>query len=163
LIDRAGKWVVPPSFAWASSFHSGVAPVDNKENCAYIDKTGTIALRMPAPGGKMSCTMAWGDFNDGLSRRLFGEKYGFIDRTGKTLINPQFDLTEGFSEGLAAVEIGKKWGYIDITGKMVIEPQDWFSAKPFHNGLAQVVTHGRWGYIDKTGKYVWGPGAQGDD
>ncbi len=163
FIDKTGKWLVPPSFAWASNFESGVAPVDNKTNCSYIDKTGTVALSMPAPGSKKSCTMAWGDFNNGLSRWLFGEKYGFIDRTGKTLIYPQFDLTDGFSEGLAAVEIGKKWGYIDTTGKMVIEPQDWSSAKPFHNGLAQVVTHGRWGYIDKTGKYVWGPRAQGDD
>jgi hypothetical protein len=163
FIDKTGKWVVPQNYAWASNFQSGVAPVDNKKNCAYIDKTGTITLSMPAPGGKKSCTMAWGDFNEGLSRWLFGQKYGFIDRTGKTLINPQFDLTEGFSEGLAAVEIGKKWGYIDATGKMVIAPQDWSSAKPFHNGLAQVVTHGRWGYIDKTGKYVWGPRTQGDD
>jgi hypothetical protein len=40
--------------------------------------------------------------------REFGEKYGFIDCTGKTVIEPRFVLTFGFSEGMVAVEIGKK-------------------------------------------------------
>ena len=32
--------------------------------------------------------------HDGLSRWLLGKKYGFIDRNGKTVIPPQFDLTK---------------------------------------------------------------------
>ena len=99
-----------------------------------------------------------GDFTDGLSRWLFGKKYGFIDRNGKTVIPPQFDLTYGFSEGLAAVQIGKKWCYIDKTGRLVIAPQEFWNVKPFHNGLTQVQTKdGSVGYIDRSGKYLWGP------
>jgi hypothetical protein len=96
----------------------------------------------------------------------FGSKYGFIDRTGKTVIPAQFDLTFGFSEGLAAVEVGKRWGFTDTTGKMVIPPQDFSDVKPFHNGVARVVVQkrgvGHIGYIDRTGKFVWGPHAQSD-
>ncbi|MGN0578320.1 MAG: WG repeat-containing protein, partial [Ruminiclostridium sp.] len=50
-------------------------------------------------------------------------KWGFIDATGKYIINPQFDYTYGFNDsGLAAVEIGDKYGYIDTSGKIVINP-----------------------------------------
>ncbi len=96
--------------------------------------------------------------HDGLSRWLVGKKYGFIDRNGKTVIPPQFDLTYGFSDGLAAVQIDKKWGYIETTGKMMIAPQEFWNVKPFHNGLPQAQTKdGGVGYIDRSGKYVWGP------
>ena len=44
-------------------------------------------------------------------------RWGYIDKTGKMVISPQFDWTFGFSEGLAAVNIGDlrtgKAGYID--------------------------------------------------
>ena len=49
--------------------------------------------------------------------------YGFINKTGKIVIKPQFEEAESFSEGLAPVMIDKKYGYINKTGKTVIEPQ----------------------------------------
>jgi hypothetical protein len=162
-IDRSGIWVIPPRFDWASSFQFGLAPVNQKRDCGYIDKKGEQVLRLPSPGGQQDCAAAWGDFTDGLSRWLFGKKYGFIDRNGKTAIPPQFDLTYSFSEGLAAVQIDKKWGYIDTTGKMMIAPRELWNAKPFHNGLAEVQTKdGSVGYLDRSGKYVWGPHKRDD-
>ena len=156
--DRSGNWEIPPRFDWASSFQFGLAPVNQEKDCGYVDKKGDQVLRLPAPGRKQDCASAWGDFTDGLSRWLFGKKYGFIDRSGKTVIPAQFDLTYGLSEGLAAVQIGKKWGYIDTTGTIAIEPQEFWNVKPFHNGLAEVQTKDKGvGYIDRSGRYVWGP------
>jgi len=83
-------------------------------------------------------------------------KWGYIDKTGKLFIQPQFEFARNFSEGLAVVKIGEEWGFIDKTGKIVIEPQfDW--AWEFSGGLARIRIGGKYGYIDKTGKYVWEP------
>ncbi len=157
-IDKTGKWVIDPQFEWGSSFNQGLASVNRKHNCGYVNTTGTMVLQPPVSAGETDCATVWGDFVDGLSRWKFGKKYGYIDRNGKTVIKPRFDLTFHFSEGLAAVVIGGKWGYIDSTGKMVIEPMTAMRAEDFHHGLAFVSTKdGKYGYIDKTGKYVWTP------
>ena len=85
-----------------------------------------------------------------------GDKYGFIDKTGKFVIEPRFDFADSFSGGLAAIRVGDeatgKYGYIDLQGTMVIEPQfafaDLFSAS---DGLAAVRTgtgaNSKYGYI----------------
>jgi hypothetical protein len=62
--------------------------------------------------------------SSGLFLIVQSGKYGYIDRSGKYLINPQFDIAEDFHEGLAQVESGNKRGYIDKTGKYVWNPQD---------------------------------------
>src|ERR1700693_871443 len=96
-------------------------------------------------------------------------KYGFIDESGKLIINPVFEDVSHFSDGMAAVCVGrgcysslgkseaeKKWGFIDKTGRFVIAPQ-FDSADEFKEGLARVSVGGRKGYIDKTGKFVINP------
>src|SRR5260221_960928 len=47
-------------------------------------------------------------------------KYGFIDKTGRIIIQPHFVAALSFSDGLAPVRIGETWGYINATGKVVI-------------------------------------------
>ena len=66
-----------------------------------------------------------GVFSEGLSAVMFDtEKWGYIDKTGKIVIQPQFSQAGTFSEGLAtvAIENGTKKNYvmIDKTGKIVI-------------------------------------------
>ena len=61
---------------------------------------------------------------------MFEDKQGFIDKTGKVVIEPKFDDLGWFSEGLAPAMIANeptseldllyergKWGFIDITGE----------------------------------------------
>jgi hypothetical protein len=51
------------------------------------------------------------------------EKRGYIDKTGKIIVEPQFTSASPFSEGLAYVEgadgAGFAWAYIDATGAFV--------------------------------------------
>jgi hypothetical protein len=63
------------------------------------------------------------EFSDELASVETGDKYGYIDKTGKMVIPQQYPYAAGFSEGLARVRIGPgKFGYIDKTGKYVWAP-----------------------------------------
>ena len=84
------------------------------------------------------------------------DRWGYIDRAGKMVVNPQFDAARAFSDGLALVAIGNRIGFIDHDGKMVINPQ-FDAANDFRDGRAPVRVGGRWGYIDKAGKMVIRP------
>ena len=61
-------------------------------------------------------------YNEGLCDVKVENKWGYIDRTGKMVISPQFDDADSFEGGLAKVKIGDEFGYIDKTGKYVWTP-----------------------------------------
>jgi tetratricopeptide (TPR) repeat protein len=83
-------------------------------------------------------------------------KWGYLDINGKTVIKPQFQVTNPFSEGVALVGFsGPKLfnGYINKDGKLVLKIQYRFAGN-FHNGLAWVSDGNKWGYIDTKGNTV---------
>jgi len=81
-----------------------------------------------------------------------GPKFGFIDKTGKFVIKPQYRKAYSFSDDLAAVEVSSRWGYIDKDGKMIIERQ-YEDVNSFSHGYAGVKAFGspKWMLIDKNG------------
>jgi len=85
-------------------------------------------------------------------------KWGFIDKSGKFVVSPRFELTMKFSEGLArASEDLGSWGFIDRTGRFLIAPK-YSQAWDFCEGLAPVwPADGGFVYIDRTGKQVLKP------
>jgi len=40
------------------------------------------------------------DFSESLAAVKIGDKWGYIDTTGKLVIQPQYDMVNGFSEEL---------------------------------------------------------------
>lgn len=101
------------------------------------------------------------------------DRWGFINKEGQIVINPQFDYVENYvSDGLILARVGEKVGYIDATtGTFVINPQ-FDGANTFSEGLAGVgvvveTTHDfwsgkdekivKWGFIDRTGTFVINP------
>ena len=92
-------------------------------------------------------------FNEALNQPPKTPQYGYIDNTGKFVIEPQFTVARHFAEDLARVKIEGKWGYINQRGDVVIKPQ-FEEAGYFSEGLARVKLNAHWGYIDKEGTMV---------
>lgn len=85
-------------------------------------------------------------------------KYGFIERTGKIVLEPQFEAVRGFTEGIAAARSGGKWGLIDRTGKFILEPKfDWIDWGEKLPPIIAASIDGKVGGIDKTGNVVIQP------
>lgn len=82
-------------------------------------------------------------------------KYGYIDKTGKYIINPQFDSAGFFFDGLAVVRIKGMYGYIDKKGNFIINPQFYYAPHSFSCGRALVqFGEKKFGFIDRTGKII---------
>lgn len=82
-----------------------------------------------------------------------GRKWGYVDQSGKVIIEPQFEAALPFSEGLAAVKEKGKYGYIDFAGSMKIAPQ-FERAKSFSEGIAPVLNGDSWVFLAKDGRIV---------
>lgn len=83
-------------------------------------------------------------------------KYGFMNRSGESMVQAQFDFASNFSNGLAVVVKDNKFGYIDKSGEVVIDYQ-FDEAQDFVQGRAIVEKDGLFGLINPTGDYVMEP------
>ncbi|ANB91202.1 hypothetical protein MOVS_03495 [Moraxella ovis] len=54
---------------------------------------------------------------DGLAIAKKNNKYGYVDKTGKTAISFQCNYSWGFKNGKALVELNGQYFHIDKTGK----------------------------------------------
>jgi hypothetical protein len=165
VIDKSGKEVAFPEKSTVSAFRDGYAVVRASNGQIhkryYINHKGehvfphldeeTYAyddLRAPRP------------FKEGLAAyySYTERRYGFMDTTGKIVVEPRFVQAGDFSEGLAVVLVPGtgttpyRYGYIDASGKMAIEAKFSEPVLPFHDGYAAVQkTNGTVVFIDKEG------------
>ena len=85
------------------------------------------------------------------------EKFGYIDGTGKKVIDFLYEDAGNFSEnGLAYVLKDGKYGYISTDGEMVIAPQ-FDRSYGFSHGYAVIEEQGKFGAIDTQGNVVIEP------
>jgi hypothetical protein len=149
--------------------HAKLYPITVDERHGFIDETGSVKFMLPE---EVYTIFA---FSDGLAvagKRVpnTNGQWGFIDESGKYVIEAKFIMVKPFSEGLAAAvfkDTGNPYGtlgYIDQSGHVVIPPQfsgDEARERGFSEGLSAVKVHkvkgDKWGYIDKTGKIIIEP------
>ena len=105
-------------------------------------------------------TLSFGDetggvyrFSGGLARITQNGKYGYADRKGRIIIQPEYDYAWDFTEGLAVVGLKGSRGVIDKSGDEII-PIEYGMALPYSEGLALVGRGGKYGFADRTGAVV---------
>ncbi len=110
-----------------------------------------------------------GDFQEGMCPVKKGEKWGFIDTTGKLVIDFTLDFNSFdfaypfFSDGICMLPYSdnghKAFKYIDKTGKTIFSIKNIPGATPFSGGYARIMEKGKKNRIysvDKKGKEVKG-------
>lgn len=150
--------------------HAKLYPIMVDGKHGFIDESGNVKFMLPE---EVYTILA---FSEGLAvagKRVpnTNGQWGFIDDTGKYVIEAKFVRVKPFSEGLAAVVFKQNEnaystvGFIDQSGRIVIPPQfsgeGGVSERGFSEGLAAVKVYkdklDKWGYIDKSGKVVIEP------
>lgn len=151
-VKRGGKWGIISD--------SGEVMIDFTLEDAAVSSTGTVfagGAAMVKTGGSWYLTdtegnkvseMGFADAKapespDGLIAVANSSgKWGYIDRSGKLVIDYRYDDARSFSNALGAVKLGGMWLYISEQDTAVIDI-GFLDAQPFHNGTAQArVTDG---------------------
>ena len=100
-----------------------------------------------------------GQFFEGLAVIKVNNKYGYIDKTGKVVIEPKYDLASPFNEGYAWVTINNEPFLIDINGQP-IKPSNknnntkYIYLETFKDGLARVNVNRKYGFVDKNNELI---------
>ncbi|MDR3617165.1 MAG: WG repeat-containing protein [Candidatus Obscuribacterales bacterium] len=115
FINKKGELVIgsTENFKVEGNFSEGLASVTLPDNGkGFINTSGQIVIKLPP------CDV--GEFHDGLCYASVLKNgtglFGYIGKTGKWLIKPQFDRAVNFSEGLAAV-------YFDDAALLIEKPK----------------------------------------
>jgi len=150
IINKAGKWVLRPSYKSMGRPSNGMVNVNVNNKCGYVNTTGQVVIAA-------QFSRCW-QFSEGMAavRQDINSKVGYIDKTGKIVIEPIFNLGGQFSDGLAIVLVDGKYGYIDTQGVFIIKPK-FDNAEPFINGIARVKDGKIVKYITKEGEVFMDP------
>jgi hypothetical protein len=164
-IDETGAVVIAPRFESARDFSEGLAYVEAEDFRGFVDRAGQPVIKIDDDLQAM-------DFHEGLAavgtREAWTQQsWGYIDRTGKMVIERKYQFADDFSEGLAGVAVERKYGFINRAGEMVIAPRFGVREGPRHPNL--IVSSGRfaeglacvsvnetdsYGYVNKKGEFV---------
>jgi hypothetical protein len=148
-LDTAGKVAIAPTFDAGETFSEGLVAVRSGDVWGYIDKSGAFVIAAAfAFAGEFNCGVAFvRKDEDGL--------IGAIDRSGRIVIEAQFDDVNHFQETaqgcLASVAKGTKWGYLRTNGQFAIAPQ-FDEAGEFSENLAFVQFGEKSRYIHSEGR-----------
>jgi len=175
--ESSGKWgyknnkgeiVIAAIYNIACMFSDDLALVERDGQWFYIHKDGSQAT----PFLTYDHTE---NFVNGYARVRSGNRWGYIDKTGKEVVPVKYDfgvlsitpvekliqLAHTQQETPGIVKPGKltpfksagMWGFINEQSEIVIHP-NYESVSEFSEDLAKVKRNTKWGFIDSTNKEV---------
>jgi len=186
FIDKTGKFVIEPKYTGQMFQYvfgnRWYAETTLNEDKGYLDYKGNFTKEIPRlyddtiqfsnkystpqfgmVNGKLQEIKVAPDyivppFVEGLAQAVRDGKWGFVDKSGEWIIQPEYESVGSFSEGLAPVKnTSGDWIFIDKEGKVVLSSYK----KPlsFSEGLAAACKpkNDTYGYIDRSGNWIIKP------
>ncbi len=169
-IDRQNGQAFPRSFRKAWPFSGDRAFVlDESGRAAFINTEGKVIFTIDHLQQNDNISLS---FSEGLVRVPVEKdetvNYGYMDKSGKWIIEPVYQLASHFQGGFSLVFIDLFYWFIDVSGRKIFRLPDEvvedsktkviFKGIPhpnighFSNGLCRVKLLDQWGFVDKTGK-----------
>ena len=153
IINNTGEELVKLKYKpiIEEAFSEGLFPVwgDDYNMYGFINVNGELII----PCKYVITDGGAGFFKEGYAAVYNGDKYGYIDKSGKEVIPFIYDEALSFSEGLAPVDKEGEWFYINTDGQKVLNTNE-----TYDSGFSDGVAVGRsedgntYYYMDKTGK-----------
>ncbi len=172
VIDKSGKFVIPPKFQSPPEFDDGIAAV-LLEGDAHVDTEGGLIdpsghfvfrMKMPSPPRKHGDVYVVGE--------TFG-KCGLVNKKGEWVVKPRYDQIRSFGNdgwsfysqlfGYVKEDSGDDpyllagvdglVGIIDHSGNSIV-PAQFKGISSFHNDHATIAKAGNYGFADKSGKVI---------
>ncbi len=150
FIDKFGETVINPQYKYVYPFQEGFAVVKmHDEQAFYTDERGQQTTKDGFVNADTFCEGRGSAFRK-------NEKIGFLDKTFKFVIPPQFDYMGHFSEGYASMVLNGKSVVIDVNGD-IVQSLRW-ECGSFRDGLTWFcVDDKKYGVINLKGEIVVEP------
>lgn len=122
-VDARGVAVIPPQFTRAQDFYSSYAGVTYNGEPMLIKKnipgaiTGVTFIKLKQPVDKVYA------YSENRMAVKVGDKFGYIDSTGKLVIKPLYVSADEFKNGTARVSLGNGPLYINLKGEQLAKPK----------------------------------------
>jgi len=149
-------------FEEAMPFYQNRALVSMDGKYKYIDTKGNF---LPYSFIRNSEHAMEKFFENGMAKvhngNLKNIKYGYINLSGKLIIDYQYDYATPFSDSLSVVKNNSFSGYIDLQGNAVLKNLNYDILTSFHENIAIVYNTGKtlssdfvYGAINKKGELI---------
>lgn len=118
-VNASGSFEIEPKYSTASDFSDGVAIVTDKETYKFIDTKGSVLYTVPD-----DMILYSSSFSNGLCVFLYynsgSSKFGYIDASGKVILEAEYDQASDFREdGTAFVVKDNLYAKIDKSGEIL--------------------------------------------
>lgn len=158
FIDETGKQIITPRYTDAGAFKNGLANVAELGGWGYIDSAGDwkigphFYVAKPFSEGVAVASQSVDEVlplpnryqespamkSTGLTQNL---SYGFIDPSGKYVVEPRYHEAEPLSQAVSPVQFSQgqlvaNYGYVTGKGTIALPPTA-YTAEPLKNGIAQ--------------------------
>lgn len=120
--DKKGRIIIPFEYDRISGFVNGFAMVYRNDRVAFIDKKGVILSRYSDNLPQVPWYFEAKEFSEGIAAvKVITDKWGFVSKRGRIIIDFNFDEVDSFHNGLCVVKKDGKWGVINKKGNWIIE------------------------------------------